>query len=85
MPEDLGYWQEGYQMCASTDYRSFRRVMRHIGVREQDVFLDYGSGLGRVLLMAAQYPFRRVLGVELSAAVSVRFGGQYALQTTVHC
>jgi cyclopropane fatty-acyl-phospholipid synthase-like methyltransferase len=53
MPEDLGYWQEGYQMCASTDYRSLRRVMRHIGVREQDVFLDYGSGLGRVLLMAA--------------------------------
>ncbi len=70
MPEDLGYWQEGYQMYTPTDYRSFQRVMRYIDVRERDVFLDYGSGLGRVLLMAAQYPFRRVLGVELSARLN---------------
>ena len=28
-------------------------------------FIDIGSGKGRVLLMAADYPFRRVLGVEL--------------------
>jgi SAM-dependent methyltransferase len=70
MPEDLGYWQEGYQLYTATDYRSFHRVMKHIDVRDQDVFLDYGSGLGRVLLMAAQYPFRRVLGVELSARLN---------------
>ena len=28
-------------------------------------FLDLGSGKGRTLLMAADYPFRRVVGVEL--------------------
>jgi hypothetical protein len=28
-------------------------------------FIDIGSGKGRVLLMAADYPFRRILGVEL--------------------
>src|SRR5258708_34671904 len=28
-------------------------------------FIDVGSGKGRVLLMAADYPFRRILGVEL--------------------
>jgi hypothetical protein len=28
-------------------------------------FIDMGSGKGRVLLMAADYPFRRILGVEL--------------------
>ena len=72
MPEDLGYWQEGYQMYTPTDYRSFHRVMRHVDIREQDVFLDYGSGLGRVLLMAAQCPFRRVVGVELSARLNER-------------
>jgi cyclopropane fatty-acyl-phospholipid synthase-like methyltransferase len=59
-------------MYTPTDYRSFHRVLRHIDVREQDVFLDYGSGLGRVLLMAAQYPFRRVLGVELSTQLNER-------------
>jgi SAM-dependent methyltransferase len=28
-------------------------------------FIDVGSGKGRVLLMAADYPFRRILGIEL--------------------
>lgn len=28
-------------------------------------FIDLGSGKGRVLLMAAGYPFRRIVGVEL--------------------
>jgi predicted RNA methylase len=31
----------------------------------RDVFLDYGAGLGRVVIMAATHPFKRVLGVEL--------------------
>ena len=29
------------------------------------VFVDLGSGKGKVLMLAAQYPFRRVVGVEL--------------------
>lgn len=29
------------------------------------VFVDFGSGKGKVLMLAAQYPFRSVLGVEL--------------------
>lgn len=28
-------------------------------------FIDFGSGKGRTLLMAADYPFRRIVGVEL--------------------
>ncbi len=31
----------------------------------QFTFLDLGSGKGRALLMASDYPFRRILGVEL--------------------
>jgi predicted RNA methylase len=31
-----------------------------------DVFVDYGSGLGRVLVCAAMYPVRKVIGVEFS-------------------
>lgn len=33
------------------------------------VFIDIGSGKGRVLLMASEFPFARVVGVELSAAL----------------
>jgi len=32
-------------------------------------FIDLGSGKGRALLMAAGYPFRRILGIELLPAL----------------
>jgi hypothetical protein len=32
-------------------------------------FIDLGSGKGRVLLMASEYPFRRIVGVELLPAL----------------
>ncbi len=43
-----------------------RRVLRKSDVSPHDVFLDLGSGKGRVLLQAARYPFRRVIGVEIA-------------------
>ena len=30
-------------------------------------FVDYGSGMGKALLLAARFPFRRITGVEFSA------------------
>jgi SAM-dependent methyltransferase len=45
----------------------FRRIMRDLPIRHADyAFLDLGSGKGRALLMASRYPFRRIIGVELS-------------------
>ena len=34
-------------------------------IRPDDVFIDLGSGMGRMVLEAARYPFKRVIGVEL--------------------
>ncbi len=40
-------------------------------VGPDDVFLDIGSGKGRVVLQAARrYPFRRVIGIEVSAELN---------------
>ena len=33
---------------------------------EKFTFVDFGSGKGRVLLMASDFPFRRIIGVEFS-------------------
>ena len=42
-------------------------VLRRRDVTDEDVFLDAGSGMGRVVLQAAlRHPARRVIGVELS-------------------
>jgi hypothetical protein len=35
------------------------------------VFVDWGAGKGRVLAAAATYPFRKVIGVEISQGLAV--------------
>jgi SAM-dependent methyltransferase len=48
----------------------FQRMLKAIDLPANDfVFVDLGSGKGRVLLMAAEHPFRRIVGVELSPAL----------------
>lgn len=42
------------------------RILPKREVGAHDVFIDFGSGLGRVVFQAARYPFRRVIGVELA-------------------
>jgi len=49
-----------------TDPAEFREMMESAGVDFQNfTFVDIGSGKGRTLLMASEYPFRRIVGVEL--------------------
>ncbi|HEV3362880.1 MAG TPA: methyltransferase domain-containing protein [Acidimicrobiia bacterium] len=44
------------------------RILPRAGVGPDDVFIDFGSGKGRVVCQAARrYACRRVIGVELSA------------------
>jgi hypothetical protein len=46
---------------------SLRRILGRREVSDEDVFIDFGSGKGRVVLQAAlHYPFRTVCGIELS-------------------
>jgi Histone methylation protein DOT1 len=46
------------------------RVLSRRDVRPEDVFVDFGSGKGRVVLQAARYPFARVVGVEISGRLN---------------
>lgn len=46
-------------------YGSVRTILQTIAVRDgRDVFIDFGSGKGRVLVLAAMYPFQRIIGIE---------------------
>jgi precorrin-6B methylase 2 len=50
---------------------NLRRILRKSEVSEDDVFIDFGSGMGRVVFQAAaDYPFKRVIGVELSSELN---------------
>ncbi|HEY2990396.1 MAG TPA: class I SAM-dependent methyltransferase [Candidatus Binatia bacterium] len=51
---------------AASSYLRFRQLMKLITIRAgMDVFLDFGSGMGRAVVLASTYPFRKVIGVEL--------------------
>ena len=53
-----------------TDYADFGRIMRGLQLEPSEyVFIDFGAGMGRVMILAATLPFRRVLGVEHSPAL----------------
>lgn len=65
--EELGLPAQDRIYYLPTPWLLFRQAMRHVEVGPDDVFADFGSGKGRVVLMAAAtYPFKRVIGVELS-------------------
>lgn len=65
---ELGFDDADFHDHAPTPlFYLFRAAMRHVRIRPgEDVFVDYGSGTGRAVIMAATYPFRKVIGVEYS-------------------
>jgi len=63
----LGVFHSPYQPTEPALFCEMLDALRqHGSVNFADfVFLDLGSGKGRTLLMASDYPFRRIVGVEL--------------------
>ena len=51
--------------------RDFRALISHVPERtmRSSTFVDVGAGMGRALLLAAEYPFKQVAGIELSAGL----------------
>jgi SAM-dependent methyltransferase len=71
----LGTFHSEYQ---PTDPAAFREMLDGFGLTLQQsskfgfgdfTFIDLGSGKGRTLLMASDYGFRRIVGVELIPAL----------------
>jgi predicted RNA methylase len=49
-----------------TSARAFKALMNILDFPSDSVFVDLGAGKGKVLLMARDYGFKRVVGVEFS-------------------
>ncbi|MGA9509607.1 MAG: class I SAM-dependent methyltransferase [Candidatus Sulfotelmatobacter sp.] len=67
----LGFFHSPYQPTASV---LFHEMIEALSAQtgfdfRQFIFLDLGSGKGRTLLMASDYPFRLIVGVELLPAL----------------
>src|SRR5450755_4425702 len=59
----LGLFNSPYQ---PTEPALFREMLGSLNLDFREfTFIDIGSGKGRALLMAAEFPFHRILGIEL--------------------
>jgi SAM-dependent methyltransferase len=66
----LGIFHSPYQPTDSALFHEMLDALRQQAADFHDfVFIDLGSGKGRTLLMASDYPFRRIVGVELLPAL----------------
>lgn len=63
--DDFANWAYG-PICP--DF--FREMMREIARRDELTFFDVGSGKGLALMLAGDYGFRRVAGIELSDSLN---------------
>ncbi|MEM9077773.1 MAG: class I SAM-dependent methyltransferase [Bacteroidota bacterium] len=57
------YWYEG------TKVRPLKKLFKRLDIPKEKCFIDIGSGKGRVLLVAAEYGFKKVIGLELSQSL----------------
>ena len=70
-PEELGHRHPDAHAYEPSFYGSVSRILRELGpVYEEDVFVDFGSGKGRVLILAGQHRFRKIIGVEFSSELN---------------
>jgi SAM-dependent methyltransferase len=62
-----------------TPSRFLRETLAGLDMRFEDLtFIDLGSGKGRVLLMASEFPFRKIIGVEISSELTELAGRNIA-------
>ena len=63
----LGVFHSPYQPTESALFHEMLEALHQQSHSDfhDFIFIDLGSGKGRTLLMASDYPFRRIVGVEL--------------------
>lgn len=67
---ELGLEAEGREDSVPSQWLALRKLLPRNTVGPADVFVDFGSGKGRIVCQAAMYPFAKVIGVEVSEQLS---------------
>ena len=59
-------------MYTPTSIKIFKEIMESLKINSEEyTFIDLGSGKGRVLLLASQYAFKRIIGIEFSKKLHI--------------
>jgi cyclopropane fatty-acyl-phospholipid synthase-like methyltransferase len=71
--EELGHESPELLDYSPAPYSALHDCLARVSIKPgEDVLLDYGCGMGRVMVLAATKPFRRVLGVEISEELAAQ-------------
>jgi SAM-dependent methyltransferase len=65
---DAGAHATHYQAVPVGDFRAMIDALGPDAIA-RSTFVDVGAGMGRAVLLAAEYPFRQIIGVEVSPAL----------------
>jgi len=69
--ETLGIHDKNSLQYSPISYAALKIALREVHTSvEDDVFLDFGAGKGRVIIVAATLPFRKVIGVEFAPTLA---------------
>jgi SAM-dependent methyltransferase len=78
-------------MYGATRARPFMQLLNELNLSRDGVFVDLGCGKGRVVLIAAQYGFKKVIGVDFSKPLCqiarnnvAAFGRRRKLKSDIH-
>ena len=63
---ELDHFRRDSVLYQPSAWSWLRKALPASDVGPADVFVDFGSGKGRIVFQAARYPFARVVGVEIS-------------------
>ena len=69
--EDLGWDAQGRERYVASRFLPTARAFRRLALQRSDVVVDLGCGKGLAVLVAAEHPVRRVIGVELVPELAV--------------
>lgn len=68
--QDLGYADADCRGYLAAEYSSLQIILPMLSLGPNDVFIDLGCGMGRAVVLAAQYPIKRAIGIERSTILA---------------
>jgi len=66
---DAGAHATHYEAVPVPAFRSLMAAVPDADIRTS-VFVDVGSGMGRALMLASEYPFKQIVGIEISPGLA---------------
>ena len=55
---------------AAVEYRTLEKIINYLELKEDDVFVDFGCGKGRIIIFAATKKIKKAVGIEYDKALA---------------